>query len=150
MQEPAHGAQAQSGGSAGSLARRLYEAYNAHRSGDAAALYRNEGCHLEVSSGRVARGPAEIAAGLDGFFALFADARWEPLQEIYAAGAAAVSYRLTGSLGGPLGETQPRGQRLNLRGVHLLRVDGAAIGVSEDYWDQATFRAQMSAPGEGG
>jgi steroid delta-isomerase-like uncharacterized protein len=150
MQQRAHAGQAQQAGGAGPLVRALYEAYNAHLADDAGALYDDDGHHREVASGRVAQGRKAIVDGLDGFFKLFPDARWEPLQQIFAESAAAVSYRLTGTLSAALGPIPACGQRLDLRGVHVLRVGATAISASEDYWDQATFRAQMRVPEGGG
>ena len=56
---------------------------------------------------------------------------------------AAVAYLLTGTLQGRLGPFEPAGQRLELRGVHVLKAKAGAIDLCEDYWDAGTFGRQM-------
>lgn len=134
-------------GEAGALAERLYAAYNDHDAAAAAALYAADAFHLEIAQGRRAEGPDAIARGLEGFFAAFPDARWTPDRRIASGGEAAVSYVLSGTLRAPLGPFEPRGQVLELRGVHVIGAGAGRIRWSEDYWDAASFGRQMSAGG---
>lgn len=130
----------------------LYDAYNRHDPGRVAALYAAQGTHEDVAQSRVATGPEAVRAGLEHFLAAFPDARWEPERIVGEGSRATAAYRLTGTLRGPLGPLRPEGQRLDLRGVHVLQTahDGR-IERTVDYWDGATFARQMagrsSAPG---
>lgn len=126
----------------------LYEAYNAHEADCAAALYAPAGTHVEVASGRSACGRAEIAFGLHGLLGAFPDAHWELELTIAQDEVVAAPYRLTGTLQTRLGPIQARGQRLDLRGIHVIHLEGGEITSSEDYWDAATFRSQMSETAE--
>jgi steroid delta-isomerase-like uncharacterized protein len=124
---------------------RLYEAYHAGDAAAAAALYVPDGWHREVATSRTSRGRDAIRAGLTSFLAAFPDARWTVETRIAEGGRTAVAYRLTGTLSGPLGGLTPRGQRLDLRGVHVITSDERRIVSVEDYWDAGTFGAQMRA-----
>jgi len=124
----------------------FYAAYDAGDAARAAALYAPEAIHFEVAQ-RAERRGAEIQEGLRGFFESFPDARWEPRSRCLSVDRAAVAYTLTGTLtGAPLGPFEPRGQRLELTGVHLFEFAGGRIERSEDYWDAATFGRQMRDP----
>lgn len=122
----------------------LYDAYNVHDAARAAELYAPAGVHDEVADGRVAAGPDAIRTGLEHFFAAFPDASWEAEQAVIDGTQAVVPYRLTGTLQAQLGPYPALGQRLDLRGVHVVSIDDEGrIVRSADYWDGATFRRQM-------
>lgn len=122
----------------------LYRAYNAHDAEGAASLYASTGVHEEVADGRVAVGQEAIRSGLERLFAAFPDAEWVLESVVIDDGQAVAPYRLTGTLRGELGPFLGLGQRLDLRGIHVLAVDGEGrIERSADYWDAATFRRQM-------
>lgn len=125
---------------------RLYAAYRAHDPFRAAELYLPDGWHREVATGRISRGSAAIANGLSGFLFAFPNADWDIETRIPYESREAVAYRLTGTLTRPLGPLEPRGQQLNLRGVHIFVSDGEHIASGEDYWDALTFRRQMERP----
>jgi steroid delta-isomerase-like uncharacterized protein len=124
----------------------FYDAYNAHSPVSAGELYASNGVHWEVAQGRGRRGREEIQQGLETFLAAFPDARWQPRSCTLAAGQAAVSYLLTGSLQDGLGGIAPTGQQLDLEGVHIFLIGEAGIVRLEDYWDAATFMSQMRQP----
>lgn len=125
------------------VVRALYAAYNTADVESASALYAPAGRHLEVATERLGEGPDEIGAGLAGFLGAFPDARWEEQVRVVAGRRAAVTYLLTGTLRARLGPFEPAGQRLELRGVHVLDVGPEGIVSCEDYWDAATFGRQM-------
>ena len=127
------------------VAKALYEAYNRHVPGEAAALYAPDGRHEEVAQGQARQGREAIAEGLRRFFEAFPDARWEEKEVIDGGDAVALTYVLTGTLRADLGPVRARGQRLELQGVHVLRVSDGLLERTEDYWDMATFRRQMDA-----
>lgn len=125
----------------------LYDAYNAHDPSRAVVQYAEAGAHEEVPTGRVSRGRSAIRDGLERFFAAFPDAHWEPEHATDDGRRAVVGYRLTGTLQAPLGPFSAEGQRLDIRGVHVLEVNrNDRIEQSADYWDAATFTRQMGAP----
>jgi steroid delta-isomerase-like uncharacterized protein len=132
------------------LLERLYAAYEAHDASRAADLYLPSGLHREVATGRVSRGPDEIAGSLAYFFSAFADATWHVEVQIDQGQNAAAAYRLTGTLTGPLGPLEPRGQLLDLRGVHFLHAKDDRIASLDDYWDALSFQRQMSQAREVG
>ncbi|MHA6795694.1 ester cyclase [Pseudonocardia bannensis] len=127
-----------------SLADRLYQAYRSRDINRVSDLYAPGGWHREVATGRVSRGREAIGRGLQSFLEAFPDARWEAEAIIVDDSREAVPYRLTGTLSKRLGGFQPRGQILDLRGVHVLGSIDDQIAWSEDYWDAETFRRQMS------
>jgi ketosteroid isomerase-like protein len=43
-----------------------------------------------------------------------------------------------------MGPVASRGQKISLRGVHVLNLRDGLIQRSEDYWDAATFQRQLN------
>jgi ketosteroid isomerase-like protein len=43
-----------------------------------------------------------------------------------------------------MGPVAPRGQKISLRGVHVLDLRDGLITRSEDYWDAASFQRQLN------
>ncbi len=123
----------------------LYAAYNRHDPAAAAALYAPDGRHVEIAQGSERTGPDAIREGLEHFLRAFPDVRWEERLRIASGERAAVAYVLTGTLQGRLGPFEPSGQRLELRGVHVVAASAGAIALCEDYWDAGTFGRQMKA-----
>ena len=123
----------------------LYDAYNAHDTAAVAALYAPAGRHVEAASGTERTGASTIAKGLATLISAFPDARWRELKRVCDGDRAAVTYILTGTLSAPFGPFEPAGQRLELRGVHVIEIGPDGIELSEDYWDAATFGRQMKA-----
>jgi predicted ester cyclase len=130
----------------GAVVTALYEAYNSHDAEAAGALYAPDGRHAEVATGQARTGGTAIAEGLAGLLAAFPDARWEEQARIVDGDRAAVTYILTGTLQQKFGPFEPAGQRLELRGAHVLEVGPDGIRVCEDYWDASSFGRQMKAP----
>lgn len=127
------------------IAEALYDAYNRHDTRAVAALYDVKATHQDIPMGHSKSGSDIIAAGLEKFLGWFPDARWEPrLQISDPTGLLAVTYLLTATLGAPMGQIAARGQRISLRGAHVLQVHGGLIHSSEDYWDAATFQKQLN------
>jgi steroid delta-isomerase-like uncharacterized protein len=128
-----------------SVAGRLYDAYNRHDPAAVAMLYTADATHEDIAQGRPKTGPDEIAAGLVKFFGWFPDAHWEPQSGILGAdGREAATYLLTATLQAQMGPVAPRGQRISLRGVHVLDLRDGLIMRSEDYWDAASFQRQLN------
>lgn len=123
----------------------LYAAYNSHDLEKVASLYEIDGVHQDIAMGHQVVGGEAIAAGLKKFFGWFPDARWEPLRQMCDAdGSIVVTYRLTGTLQVQMGPVIPTGQKISLRGAHVLFLRRGRILSSEDYWDGATFQKQLN------
>lgn len=136
--------QAAGEGRAAVVVSALYEAYNAHDAGAAGALYAPDGRHVEVATGQERTGAGAVGEGLAGLLAAFPDARWQEQTRIVEGDRAAVTYVLTGTLQSPFGPFEPSGQRLELRGTHVLLVGPGGIARCEDFWDASTFGRQMA------
>lgn len=127
------------------IADALYGAYNCHDTKAVAALYDVNATHQDIAMGHSKSGADAIAAGLEKFLVWFPDARWEPrLQISDPSGSLTVTYFLTATLGTQMGKIIARGQRISLRGAHVLQVHEGLIHSSEDYWDAATFQRQLN------
>jgi steroid delta-isomerase-like uncharacterized protein len=124
----------------------LYGAYNRHDAAAVAELYDGNGIHEDIAIGHSNVGQTAIADGLQKFFGWFPDAHWAPhVQIANPFGSVTITYLLTATLQAQMGRTIARGQRISLRGAHVLHVRGSLIHSSEDYWDAATFQKQLNA-----
>jgi hypothetical protein len=94
----------------------------------------------------VAAGAEAVEQGLAHFLRCFSDARWAPEPPIVGAGVVTIPYRLTGTLQERLGPFEPRGQQLDLHGVHVLVAPDGSIAESLDHWDRATLQRQLTGP----
>jgi len=127
------------------IAELLYDAYNRGDAAAAAALYSESGRHREVAQDRERAGRQAVEDGLAHFLASIPDAHWHAERRIADANAVAIAYRLTGTLQRQMGPFEPKGQQLDLRGVHVLEVENGEIVRCDDYWDAATFGKQLAA-----
>jgi hypothetical protein len=59
-------------------------------------------------------------------------------------GRVAVTYLLTATLQAQMGPVPAYGQKISLRGVHVMHQQGGLIRGSEDYWDATTFQRQLN------
>lgn len=128
-----------------SVAEQLLAACNGHRLDIVSQLYAENATHEDVAHGRPKVGGVAIADGLRKFLGWFPDAAWELRSIIAGQGhEVAVAYTLTGTLQMPMGPVAPRGQRISLRGIQVLKIENGKIQRSEDYWDATTFQKQLS------
>ena len=129
------------------LAAKLYDAYNRHEPDAVARLYAPDATHEDIAQGRPKIGAGAIADGLRTFLGWFPDAHWEPRSQIAGAdadGQVAVPYILSATLQSAMGPVAARGQRISLRGIHVLHMADGLIQRSEDYWDAGTFQRQLN------
>jgi steroid delta-isomerase-like uncharacterized protein len=127
------------------LVEQLYAAYNSRDPVEVGRLYHPDGEHEDIAHGRPKRGTDAIVAGLKTFFGWFPDAHWERRSVIGGADDhVAITYILTATLQSPMGSIVPCGQRIQLRGAHVLLVRGGLIQRSQDYWDASTFQRQLN------
>lgn len=123
----------------------LYDAYNSHDVEMVAALYDRDGAHQDIAMGHQVVGVKAIAAGLKKFFGWFPDAKWEPVRQLSDSDVSTVvTYRMTGTLQAQMGPVTPTGQKISLRGAHVLFLQRGRILSSEDYWNAATFQKQLN------
>lgn len=124
----------------------LHDAYNRHDAAEAAGLYAEGGTHEDVAAATVAQGPDAIREGLEQLFAAVPDVRWSAERVGGDGSHATASYRMTGTLRGRLGPFEPRGQALELFGVHVVEIDAdGRIARSTDHWDGRELARQMRA-----
>ncbi|MDK1376822.1 MULTISPECIES: ester cyclase [unclassified Sinorhizobium] len=128
-----------------SIAEQLFAAYNDHQLDIVSQHYADDASHEDVAHGRPKIGAAAIADGLRKFLGWFPDAAWEVTSRIVGQGdEVAVAYTLTGTLKTQMGPVTPRGQRISLRGIQVLKITNGKIQRSEDYWDATTFHKQLN------
>lgn len=128
-----------------SVLERLHSAYNRHDARAAVVLYTADGEHEDVAGGAPRRGREAIAEGLHRFLRSVPDAHWETIDIVAEGDREVARYVLTGTLRGDMGPFRATGQRIALRGVHVLDLEAGAIARCEDYWDAATFARQVGA-----
>lgn len=134
---------------AAQLHERLYAAYNRHDLASVAELYVQDATHEDVAHGRPKHGLNAIIDGLQRFLGWFPDAHWQPDTAIVDHNERiAIPYLMTASLQSQMGPIGPKGQKISLRGIHVLHLNEGLIQRSEDYWDSATFQKQLTNNGE--
>lgn len=121
----------------------LYAAYNSQSLADVRRLYSVDAIHDDVPIGRPKKGRDEIAAGLEQFFRWFPDAQWQAAASAVGQNVIATTYTLSASLQSDFHGVPARGQKIRIRGVHVLYLSRNEIGRSEDYWDAKTFERQL-------
>lgn len=129
------------------IAAKLYEAYNRQDADAAGRLYAADATHEDIAQGRPKNGATVIAEGLGKFFGWFPDAHWEPECQIGAGdgdGPVSVPYLLSATLQSAMGPIAAQGQKITLRGIHVLHLKDGLIQRSEDYWDAGTFQRQLN------
>jgi steroid delta-isomerase-like uncharacterized protein len=131
---------------AAALLRALVEAYNRHAVEELLELYAPDGVHEDVAGQRRKHGPVAISAGLTRFLASVPDARWAVDRVIGSPEEAVAAYVFHGTLGGPFGDVEPRGQVIRLDAVLVVSVRGGRITRTRDYFDSATFMRQLHGP----
>jgi aromatic ring hydroxylase len=106
----------------------LYGAYNRHDAAAVAELYDANGTHEDIALGHSKVGQTAIADGLQKFFGWFPDAHWAPHVQIADPfGSVTITYLLSATLQAQMGRTIARGQRISLRGAHVLHVRGGSF-----------------------
>nr|BAI53123.1 hypothetical protein [Arthrobacter sp. IF1] len=106
-------------------------------------------CQASSISRIVGTGRDAVAAGLAHFFTAFPDAHWHALDDLETTDRAMGRYVLTATLQRDMGNLKAAGQRLELRGVHILETAQGLIQRSEDFWDSKTFHNQMNTMNTG-
>ncbi|MEM5475499.1 nuclear transport factor 2 family protein [Pacificibacter sp. AS14] len=124
----------------------FYAAYNAHDAKAAVALYTLDGRHDEISMGKSRSGHVDLREGLDGFFKMLPDVCWTPSKVVRSADWLAVSYHMTGTFtAGAKDGSAPVAHKIALDGLHLFKLQGDAIEITQDYWDKDVFLSQISS-----
>ncbi|MCA0042480.1 nuclear transport factor 2 family protein [Celeribacter litoreus] len=123
----------------------FYAAYNSHDAQAATDLYVEDGRHDEIAMGKSRTGHAALREGLEGFFGMLPDVEWTSKEVIRSADWLAVSYRMTGTFTprAKEGAPSPSPKSVALDGLHLLKVVGGRIEITQDYWSKDAFLAQI-------
>jgi hypothetical protein len=126
------------------ILKSFYAAYNAHDAKKTVALYTQDGRHDEIAMGKSRSGHVDLHDGLDGFFKMLPDVCWMPSKVVRSADWFAVSYHMTGTFtAGSKDASPPVAHKISLDGLHLLKLQGDAIEITQDYWDKDVFLAQI-------
>ena len=122
----------------------FYQAYNTGDAATAASLYHPEGEHSEAAMPHVRKGTAALAGGMEYFFSMFDELRWEEIQRIRAGKSVLVSYVMTGKLVRDAGRIKARGQAISLTGAHLFEFEDDKLQKTRDFWDPSEFARQAA------
>jgi uncharacterized protein (TIGR02246 family) len=117
----------------------FYRAYNAHDAESAAALYRDDGAHLDMARGSSRSGRAAVRDGLRGFFGAFEDLSWTVTSVHVGKEQHAAIYVMRGCA-----DREGARRPIALTGVHTFKVDGASLAETRDYWNLDEFRRQLA------
>lgn len=123
----------------------FYQGYNAHDVAGVGELYVEEGVHEDIASAKMRQGRGAVEAGLKGFFDMLPDVAFEVENTIVSRGSAVVFYRMQGHIGRDFGTMPTKGKPIDLAGVHVFAFDGDRIKATTDFWNEADFKAQLSA-----
>ena len=125
------------------LLQRLVDAINAGDSAAAAALYTEDGVHVDIPAGLMVEGRGvqmqgreEIAAYFDEALGRVSDARFEPVSGRQAGDLAVLEYTFSGTY-------VEFGQPVTSEGVLIFELDGDLIRRSADYYDFASILGQL-------
>ncbi len=123
----------------------FYAAYNRHDADAAAALYSMDGRHDEIAMGNSRSGREALRDGLSCFFKMLPDVQWTPRSSVRSADHIAVFYHMTGTFTPrPTKDSRlPAAKQVALDGMHLLKLAGDEIVLTQDYWDKDQFLAQI-------
>ena len=129
------------------VARRYYDAFNARRLDDAAALADAELEWTNLALGATFRGPAGFRQFLENYATAFPDSRVE-LRDVIAHGdAVAVEFTATGThhgpLAGPAGTIPATGRPVRLQLCEVLQLRDGKIVRGRSYYDSTTMLRQL-------
>jgi steroid delta-isomerase-like uncharacterized protein len=126
------------------LIDRFYDSYNRHDAAAAAALYADDGSHVEVAMSKTRSGASALQAGLEGFFRMMPDVVWQERERIRSADSVAVVYTMTGHVAPRATETAVEPKPVALPGLHLFKFQDGRIIETQDLWCKADFLAQIA------
>lgn len=132
------------------LARRLFDAINAHDLDAAHKLYAADATYHDLPPG-MPKSWETVVTAMTGYFEAFPDMQTE-IEEIVADGdKVAVRYRWTGTHSGPLLDIPATGKKVNQSGAGLYRFAGGKIVESWLKGDQMNLMQQLGVmPTPGG
>lgn len=122
----------------------FYKAYNKGDAATAASLYHPEGEHSEAAMPHLRKGTAALAQGMENFFSMFDELRWDEVSRIRAGRSVLVSYVMTGRLVRDAGRIRARGQAISLSGAHLFEFEDGQLQKTRDFWDPSEFARQAA------
>ena len=125
------------------LLQQLVDAINAGDSAAVAALYAEDGAHVDIPAGLMVEGRGVMVQGWEEIAAFFAadlgryrDVRFEPVSGRQVGDLAVLEYTLSGTFAG-------FGQPVTSEGVLIFDLDGDLIRRSADYYDLAAIFGQL-------
>jgi steroid delta-isomerase-like uncharacterized protein/uncharacterized protein (TIGR02118 family) len=96
--------------------------------------------------GVVNRGPDELRAFADAIFAAIPDFAIDLSAHFVGDGWGAMEWTMAGTHAGDLPGVPATGRRFSVRGSTILELRPDGIARCSDYWDMATFLAQVGRP----
>jgi len=127
------------GGSQINLAQRWGDAWNSHDANAVAVLFTRDALYEDVPFGIVNRGPDQIRAFAEFFFAAVPDLHVNLMNSSLTDGHGTIEWVFSGTDHGVYGT----GKTFSVRGVTVLDVRGAKISRNSDYFDLATILRQL-------
>ena len=123
--------------------RSFYEALNARDYARAAAPIAETCEWVSIPAEAVHCGPAAVVAGLREFSFAFPDWRVDVDRVVTAGNIVVVEWRTSGTFDKPFRTRNPNGRRFSRRGCAVAEVDRGQIVRYRDYFDRASFFAQL-------
>jgi steroid delta-isomerase-like uncharacterized protein len=130
--------------SATDIAKRYFEALNAHDLDQASALWAPDGIDRFVGGPEVV-GPSGVRSYFEAVFAAFPDFSIEILESTTAGERTALRWRITGTFAGP-GEYEgfaPNGAPIDIEGCDVLTVSDDLIRHNNAYVDTSSIARQL-------
>jgi steroid delta-isomerase-like uncharacterized protein len=126
-------------GSHRNIAQKWIDAWNSHDADAVAALFTRDALYEDVSFGSVNRGPDEIRAFAESFFAVVPDLRVTLVNSSLDERHGTIEWVFSGTDRG----LYRTGRTFSVRGVAVLDVRGSKISRNSDYFDLATIQRQL-------
>ena len=128
------------------LVDELYAAWSLHQPEKIDAIFADDAVYEDVAAGEVHRGREEIKELLRAAYAWAPDFRVTMTSLLVCEDSVATEWISEGIQTGPLGDLPASGNSFRLRGASILTFRDGKIATVTDYYDMATFLAQLAGP----
>ena len=125
------------------LVYELYAAWSLHQLEKIDTIFTDDAAYEDVAAGQAYRGKEAIKELLRGAYAWAPDFRVTMQSLIVADDRAATEWLSEGIQTGPIGDLPASGNSFRLRGVSTFVFRDGKIASVTDYYDMATFLAQL-------
>ena len=125
------------------LVQELYAAWSLHQLEKIDAIFTDDAAYEDVAAAQTYRGKEAIKELLRGAYAWAPDFRVTMQSLIVADDCAATEWLSEGIQTGPIGDLPASGNSFRLRGASVIHFRDGKIASVIDYYDMATFLAQL-------